>query len=286
MALSQGRSTEVTSIIKLYTGYDAFKVLGVNPDLDTIKSWGVNYKNQPEYTRIDDNGVKRADIVVWIKSVSIPEFITHVDFNLANKKNETDKDGVHKTQMIDRFGNTAWLTDDEIRNKTIPMNKNGKKQPFYPETMRPCRRGEAELTKFFKLFCNVEDSHRYKDTGKGKEWVMSDSAFDNANYMFEEIGKYFDGNVEELRGQVTIHAENTIQLLCGVQSGKDGRMFQTVYPSECYRAAAGDVGPKFSKEIAARKSKGGLKGHDYTFDKLQVWNVEPSSKEEVDNAVE
>jgi hypothetical protein len=94
--------------------------------------------------------------------------------------------------------------------------------------------------------------------------------------------------VSELRGEVAKWPENTIKLLCGVYSGKDGRMRQTVYPDLTFRAAAATakVAPKFSKEISSRKSRGALKGHDYIFDEIQIWNVETSSKEEVENAVE
>lgn len=268
MALSQGRSTEIKNEFKLFTGVDKFKVLGVNPDLETLKGWGVNFKNEPEYVRIEDDGTKRVDIVVWVKSVTFPELVTHVDFTLRNKKNETTQDGVHKTEFIDCFGNSAWLSDDEARNKIVPLLKNGKPTKFYPKDMRPTRRGERALTEFFKFFVNVEDSHSYR---KEEGWVFRPQAVNNSNYRFEEINKYFTGDVSELRGEIAKWPENTVKLLCGVTTNKEGRMFQIVYPDLCFRSAANDVDAAFSKEIARRKSKGGLKGHDYTFDKIQVW---------------
>lgn len=271
MALSNGRSTEVTSSFKLYSGIDKFKVLGVNPNLETLKSWGVNMKNEPNYTRVEDDGTKRADIVVWVKSVTFPDLIGHVDFTLRNKKNEATTDGVHKTEMIDCFGNTAWLTDDEVRNKIVPLLKSGKPSKFYPQDMRPTRRGERALTEFFKFFVNVEDSHDYK---KEEGWVFRPQATNSANYRFEEINKYFGGDVSELRGEIEKWPENTVKLLCGVySSSKDGRMRQTIYPDLCFRAAANDVASAFSKEISRRKAKGGLKDHDYIFDKIQAWGV-------------
>jgi len=278
MALSQGRGTETSNSYKLYSGIDRFKVLGVNPDLETLKSWGVNLKNEPSYTRTDDDGTKCADIVVWVKSVKFPDLVTHVDFTVRNKKNEANIDGVHKTEMIDCFGNTAWLSDDEVRNKIVPLLKSGKPSPFYPQNMRPSRRGERALTEFFKFFVNVVDSHDYKDGS----WVLRSNAENDANYRFEEINKYFLGDVTELRGEIEKWPEDTVKLLCGVYSDKSGRMRQTVYPDLCFRAAAATakIGPKFSKEISSRKAKGRLSNHDYIFDEIQEWGVTPSSKEE------
>lgn len=281
MAISKGRSTESANSFNQYTGVDQFKVLGVNPTLETLNSWGVNLKDQPEYTSIGDDGVKACRIQFWVQSVSIPEFITRLEFRLTNKKNETVKDGVHKTQMIDAYGNAAWLTDEEVKLKKCPVQKNGKPARFIPDNMRPCRPGEAALTEFIKFFINIDDSHRYID----KEWKPIDN-LKKAECQLTGVGKYFAGDFSELSEIMTYQPENTVQLLCGIRSGKDGRIYQEVYADKCFRKGSNGVGEKFSEEIADRKAKGGLKGTEFTFGSLKVWSVTPSTKKEADEAVD
>lgn len=283
MAISKGRSTESASESKFsqYTGVDQFKVLGVNPDLETLHSWGVNLKEQPEYTSIDEDGVKNCRIQFWVQSVSIPEFITRLEFRLKNKKNETVKDGVHKVQMIDKYGNSSWLTDIEIKAKKRPVQKNGNPARFCPDVMRPCRPGEAALTEFIKFFVNIPDSHRYKN----EQWTLIND-LDTAECILANVGKYFDGDFSELAEALSYQPENTVQLLCGIRTGKDGRIYQEVYADKCFRAGTNDAGKKFSEEIADRKSKGGLKTSDYTFGDLKAWMVKTSTEEEVQDAVD
>lgn len=277
MAIAKGFSGDAT--FKKYVGYDQFNVLGINPNLETLHTWGVNMKQEPVYFDVDDSGIKRCRIHVWIKSKTFPDFITRIEYILRNARNEYSQDGRTVCQMIDPCGNVEWLTAEEVKNKVVPRNQKGKKKPFIPGDIRPCRKGESELTEFVRAFVNVRNSHSYnKDTG---EWTVIDNAEEAAACRLERIADYFNGDFSELQEQMN---NNTVQVLCGVRSGKDGRMYQETYSGLVLRKNANQAERIFKDDVARRKSKGGFKDTEFEIVKIRVWGVEASTEQEIAEA--
>ena len=68
------------------------------------------------------------------------------DSFMSNKENT-------KYKIIDRFGNTAWATVEEITNKQIPVYQNG--PAAIDADYRKCYLGEEELTEFIKNYLNI-----------------------------------------------------------------------------------------------------------------------------------
>jgi hypothetical protein len=278
MAISKGNSTESSNNYKRFTGIGNFTVLGVNPDLTTLHSWGVMVNNEPVYTGKqtdpDGNEVDYVRVTFYIKSVTIPDFITSVSF-FVRRQPWYNKDK-SKVKVIDIYGNDAWVTPEEAKSRAIPVSANGKKAKLVSD-YRAAYRGEVEVTEFIKNLLNIADSHKYVN----ETWELADGA-EERTCRFDNIKDWFDGDVSELRDALGYQTGNEIKLLCGIRTDDKGTIRQDVYTGLTMRAFAQNAGQRFAKEINSRTSN----RTEYTFGPLKEWQVKPASPEEIEKAVE
>ena len=278
MAISKGNSTESNNSFKRYTGIGNFNVLGVNPDMTTLHSWGIMVNNEPVYTGkqqdADGNEVDYVRVSFYIKSVTIPEFITNVSF-FVRRQPWYNKDK-SKVKVIDVYGNDAWVTPEEAKNHLIPVSANGRKAKLSSD-YRAAYRGEVEVTGFIKNLLNIGDSHKYVN----EAWELVDSASD-CQCRFDKVKDWFNGDVSELREALNYQAGNEIKLLCGVRADDKGTIRQDVYTGLTMRAFSQNAAQRFIKEINSRTSN----RSEYTFGELKEWTVKPASPEEIEKAVE
>lgn len=278
MAISEGRSTESSNSFKRYTGIGNFTVLGVNPDLTTLHSWGVMLNNEPVYTGKstdrDGNEVEYARIVFYVKSVDHPEFITDVTFFVRHSPiYNRDKT---KVKVIDSFGNDSWATADEIKQHKQLYGKNGKRAKITTD-YRAAYRGEIEVTNFIKNLLNIEDSFRYVN----EEWELKEDT-SKMSCRFDNVKDWFSGDVRELIHAVSLRAGNEIKLLCGVRTDDKGKIRQDVYTGKTLRAFANNAAKRFISEINGIESS----RTEYSFGSLKEWELKPASPEEIEKAIE
>lgn len=279
--IAKGRKTEESNF-KRFIGIDNFHVLGVNPDKATLNSWGIMVDKEPEYygdqEDRDGNTYRYARCSFYIKSVKFPDFITSITFFLREQYNR-NKDNT-KMQAIDIYGNTAWLTADEAKNKRVPVYQNG--TPAFVSDYRAAYRGEADLTNFIRNFLNIPGSHNYINGS----WELKKENIDECQCTLSNIKDYFNGDFSELQEIVKYQPENEVKLLCGIKSGTDGKLRQDVYTGLTARAFDSSAVARFQKEVNSSKAAGGLQNVEYEFTPLHEWVIKTATQEEVEKTIE
>lgn len=280
MAISQGRSTESNGNgFKLFTGIGKFTVLGVNPDLTTLHSWNVMYKDEPTYTgkttNLDGKEVDFARISFWVKSVDNPDFIT--DFTVFVRREAQFNKDRDKVQVIDIYGNDGWATQDEIKNHKTLYTRNGGKAKIGSD-YRTAYRGEIEVTQFIRNLLNIEDSFRYVN----EVWELKDAkTLEQCKCRFDDVKNWFAGDISDIVNALTYQTGNEIKLLCGVGTDKKGRLQQEVFTGLTCRAFDKKAAQQFVKAIN-RLKKNTTK---YTYGDITEYKIEPATKEEIEAAV-
>jgi hypothetical protein len=273
MGISTGRSSDSGNEFKLYSGIDRFTVLGVNPDLTTLNSWGIMRKQEPQYFGKTEDGTPYARITFVVKSSTIPELVTEATFFVA-KEPRYNKDKT-KFKVIDQFGNDAWATKDDVKNHRVLYSEKGARLKI-TQDYRAAYRGEIELTNFIKNLLNIADSHRYVNN----VWELVDGA-DKLTCRFDDPKKWFDGDISEIANALTYQINNEIQLLAGVSTNKKGYLNQEIFTGFTARAKDKQATKNFIKEVnSLKKNK-----VSYTFEPIAEWEVKTATPEEIEAAV-
>jgi len=177
--------------IPLYCGIATMNVIAVNPSLGELHSLGINLKQEPNYTGIQMGEQTKNKLVFWVRNAE-HEFTTR--FEILVEPNERAESKTGKFQWINKFGQTAWGTE----------NPSTQYEWFKNEGVRRSYAGEEMLIDFMKTWANV---------GRDGECAIDD------------IKAVMTGDVHELKQYVTALKENRVRLLLGAKDDK----YQQVY---------------------------------------------------------
>lgn len=249
MAFGKGRETKEV-VIKRYVGYAPVKVLGVNLSKEQLSEiYGREVTKDRVYTgTVDVNGVSvdRATLSFVVKcELEGKEFITTANFNLRNEKIVGAESG--KTQVVDEYGRTAWVTPEELENHAIPQYKNGPAN--ITANYRPLYRGEETLTLFLQRLLAIPNVTKFVD---GKPAGLIDNPED-AECRLEHISDYFNGDFSEIEEILSYQPENKVTLLFGVRKGQDNNLYQDVFTDFAMLSNARNLA-KFDEELKAAKA--------------------------------
>ena len=177
--------------IPLYCGIATMNVIAVNPSLGELHALGINVKQEQNYTGIQMGERKLNKLTLWVRNAE-HEFTTRFDILVQPEERPESRTG--KFQYINKFGQTAWGTE----------NPSSQYEWFKNEGVRRAYVGEETLIDFMKTWANV---------GRDGECAIDD------------IKAVTSGDVHELKGYVTALKENRVRLLLGAKDGK----YQSVY---------------------------------------------------------
>lgn len=177
--------------IPLYCGIATVSVIAVNPSLAELHALGVNVKQEPNYTGIQMGESTKNKLTFWVHNKE-HEFTTR--FEILVEPDERPESKTGKFQYINKFGQTAWGTD----------NPSSVYEWFKNEGVRRSYVGEEMLIEFMRAWANV---------GRDGECAVDD------------IKAVTSGNVHELKQYVSALKENRVRLLLGVKDEK----YQQVY---------------------------------------------------------
>jgi hypothetical protein len=192
-----------------YTGRTLVKIISINPTA-TEKIGKLGWKKvetEPNYVSERD-GIPSARVEVHGETKTGERF-THSFF--LEEKDVVSKDG-SKSQYINGYGQTAWLTPEQALETGNTITITGAKGDYvYPTlNMRKAYKGEEELLGMLTKWLDVK---------KGKKFQFSN---------FEAI---FKGNFSELK---SIVSNNNVGWFLGIKQtfGDDGqaKYTQVVYP--------------------------------------------------------
>lgn len=184
---------------KVYTGVGTFTAVTANPTAaEEAEIKGTSPKeNENVYFSKGNDGIGVLKINIWMRS-SDYGFTLPVRFSVKNQMMVTEKDGIKKLKVIDKFGSTALVTQEEFKAKAIPLinNEPAKISADY----RPCYKGEEEIVSFIRTLLNLK---------KGNEGCL-----DSVPDISKDNGASL---VNEVREALTLAGDNKIKLVVGTR---------------------------------------------------------------------
>ena len=263
-------SKEAGESFKRYVGLASSYVLAVNPtkkELDALR--GFDSQNEPEYVKDGDNG-KEAHINFLVKTDPKTnngiEITSLLMFTLratpAYNKDQT------KVQVIDQYGNTAYIPVDDANNGRKPENIGKLDTKF-----RMACVGEADLVAFFKKYLCVADAFNYINGS----WIKKDNAQDYV-FALENIKDYFKGDFKELKETLALQPNNKVKLLYGVRTTDNGKQYQTVASRNDLilpNNAGSNAVAKLASRLAEMKANDSYANTDFRVQELQEFDVQP-----------
>ena len=285
MAFSKGtESTEGVNIAK-YTGVASVYIKGVNPTKAELeKFYGRDIDNTPEYIgSADVNGNKIPQVRLDFMAVVDPEKYKDAEGKPLNLKtrvtlflrNNFRVSQAGKYQVIDKYGRTAWATEEEVAAKQIPVYSNGKPANISSE-YRKAYYGEEDLIKFLIAYLNIPSCQRYVNG----EWIMNEASklADSEAYL-EHIDDYFKGNFKELNDIISLQPNNKVKVLLGIRNTDDGRQYQTVYTRMFLKNSITDYS-KLDKNLKEAQGAGALPTSEFEVADLHEYVVVPTDLSE------
>lgn len=265
-----GKQSEEVTEFKRYIGFAPVIVKAVNPTKDELVKLGINVSEEPNYissVEIDGKQVKQTRIAIYVQTVENDnniDVISNINFYCTNEYVSNREKT--KIQVIDEFGETAWLTKEEFQNKILPV-----KTRVHGE-FRPAKRGEAELTQFIKYWVGIPDS---------VEWNNDLSTFQAKSIASEDLDKYkislswediMSGKCEEIRSlikQTEEFAEKNninykVKVLFGVRTSDDGHRYQVIYPRAFMRNSSKNYSNFYKRNIEEAMKAGALSNQEFS----------------------
>ena len=271
-AFGGGRESSDGVVFPKYIGVGSFKVLAVNPSKDEAEAiYGRELEKEPEYTSTDEK-TGTAQIRIEFIVQTIPEknngieLITKVPFFLKNEA-RMNKDNT-KVQVINKYGETTWVTIEDAQNKVVPESVAS----WFEGPYRPACVGEEELTSFLKIYMNIPNKSYKKKNG---EVVVLENLSD-AEARLDNIVSYFTGNVREVKELVKIQPNNRVQLVIGVKTTDDNKQYQDVFTKMPMRSNLTDYS-KVDAAIKEAKDNGMYSKTEFSIAPLAEYKVEATS---------
>ena len=271
MAFASGKQTTDGASVARYIGVAPVYVLGVNPTKSELEGfYNTSLDKEPEYTGNKDNvPFVRIDFIVKTDAPRAKEIdlTTKVSFFLRREK-RVNRDNT-KVQVIDKYGRTAWVTNEQLKAHEIPMYTNGPAN--LDADYRPVYNGEEKLTDFIKTYLNISNVQKYVNGA----WVMVDNPQD-CEARLEHIEDYFKGNFQELKGIIAMQPNNKVKALFGVRASDGGSLYQDVYTDMFLRNNASDYS-RLDKDVQERKNAGAYPNSLFTICELREYTVEATN---------
>lgn len=274
-AFGKAVESKETSEIKRYVGVAPVQIVAINPTKTELESiYNTTLEKEPEYLgSMERNGKNvphiRIDFIVKTnpeKSNGI-EMTTKMAF-FVRKAFMTNKDNT-KVKVIDKYGRTAWVTQDEFKNKLVPQYANGPAR--IDSGYRALYMGEEELLKFVKNYLGINDVDEYVDG----TWRMRANPQDY-EAGFNDIEKWFGGDISEIKSAIAMMPNNYVKVLFGVRHTDEGREYQDVFIRETLKYNARKNTP-IERALKEAKDNGAYPNSDFEVCDLKEYNPTPTN---------
>ena len=240
-----------------YTGVENFKVIAVNPTQTELGAiYGRDIEFVPEYigtTNVSDAAGERE-----VPQVKIDFFLRNEESNINVKCTFYIADTFHKSttgklKVINDFGNTTWLTEEDVKAKQAPANMTW----YNMSGVKVAKRGEEEVIDFLKNLLNLPI-----DLSK-----LTDQSEAHAKFTADTLKAMFKGDVSLLR-QIIDSTNNKVGILLGVKTKADGGLMQACYTRKTLRQyiLSSNKADKFKylqKDLSDAKANGAYGAVDF-----------------------
>ena len=226
MAIAKGNETKEVSF-KRYTGIGNVNVLAINPTKAELAKLGREVEEEPVYVTEKD-GVKTIRVTLYAKPIEIEEILT-ISFFIRNQRFVSKEKGTF--QVIDSYGRTAWVTEEQLKNHDIPVSSNGNAINI-ANNYRPTFSGEDNFTQFMKAYLGIPNLTAYVNG----QWVPNPKATPaDCEVRFDHIDRWFNNDIKEIKDAFAYQPSNTAQVLFGMRTDDRNREFQTFFIDKFYR---------------------------------------------------
>ena len=226
MAIAKGNETKEVSF-KRYTGIGNVNVLAINPTKAELAKLGREVEEEPVYVTEKD-GVKTIRVTLYVKPIEIEEILT-ISFFIRNQRFVSKEKGTF--QVIDSYGRTAWVTEEQLKNHDIPVSSNGNAINI-ANNYRPTFSGEDNFTQFMKAYLGIPNLTAYVNG----QWVPNPKATPaDCEVRFDHIDRWFNNDIKEIKDAFAYQPSNTAQVLFGMRTDDRNREFQTFFIDKFYR---------------------------------------------------
>ncbi len=252
-----GNNDEAKSYAK-YVGFATMRVLAINPDKAQLSSiLRHDVEKAPEYVTMEE-GIEQLRVDIWLAPGVDGSPLPPIKYPVFLKR-QPMKSQAGTTKVIDRYGNSAWVTDEEFKAQAVPKTKSGKAAAIIPP-YELCCDGQDRLLEFLRAWLNIPSSMSYDET---TGWVPKPDLSKSECHL-EKMKDYWRGDVSELRQLVTAATDYKIKALLTVRTVANGsfKTYQSVFPKvvQAWRDTA-----VIEKEYKRQKDYGGLAGVDTWF---------------------
>ena len=215
-----GKSNEVKEggSRKFFTGVENFNVVAVNPTKAQLEElYGREISYEPEY--IGTQTVSDSDGEREVPQVRLDFYLNNNDGDnpITTKAsfyviNTHHKSQTGKIKVINDFGKTTWLVEDDVKSKTVPSNM----QWYNISGLKVAKRGEEEVVDFIANLLNLP-----WDLTK-----LSDPAQAFAKFDKEQWAAIFGGDFSYVQGIIE-GTNNKIGVALGVKVAVDPELVTT-----------------------------------------------------------
>lgn len=270
MALSAGKQTIEGGSFKMYTGITPIGCKYVNPTKDQLTQiLGREWTKDMVYTKTDDQGVQQVNLMFPMEihnTVNGEEVNLIVLQTIALWNAPRLKSDGSKFQVVDKWGNFSWVTEEQFNNHITPLSNTGKKLMIDASSWRKAYRGEENLMKFLKPRLNIPNAFEYKNN----EWVLKADTTD-CECRLDNIPQYFTGNIFEIQNGLNMMPENQVKGFLYVDE-YEGKQRQAI--AREYVNLSSNKYSDLEKEIENINNN---KGTNFTLCELQEYKVESTS---------
>ena len=137
-----------------------------------------------------------------------------------------------KTQVIDKYGRTAWATPEELAAHAIPVYSNGPAD--IDKDYRPAYVGEEELMEFVKAYLCIPSINTW-DANLKKMVPNTKVKPEECECRFDNLDKIFKGDFSEIKDALGFQPTNKVKVMLGVRTSDDGKLYQAVYTRKFLR---------------------------------------------------
>ena len=262
-------ATENTAVFQKYIGVSPVSIVALNPTKEELETLlGRSISKNLEYFSKDASGANQIRLDFWVKpdanwgrqlDVPLQKITFFISETVSINKDKT------KVQVIDKYGNTGWVTKEDFKLKNVPENFKR-----LTNTYRECYSGEDRLIDFLKKWLNIPENSVYKN---GVWEFIPDMSKCEAE--FKNIKSLIKGDIKDLQTLIKKYPSYKVKVAFGVKTTEDNKKYQTVYTGLFLKHSSGYY-DRFDTAIKADKERGALTNVEFSSEQLKPYEVEPT----------
>lgn len=243
MAIAKGNESVEAREFKRYIGVTPVFIEAVNPDKKEHENlFNTTLEEAPKYVETkednDGNSYKNARIQLVLRpdteKIGFEMPLVTMAIFLQDRPRVGANSG--KTQVIDKYGRTAWASEDELASHAIPQYKNGPAD--IDKDYRPAYVGEEELMEFVKAYLCIP-SITVWDNNLRKMVPNTRVKPEECECRFDNLASIFKEDFSEVKDALGFQPTNKVKVLLGVRTDvESGKLYQAVYTRKFLRNAS------------------------------------------------